>query len=142
MLDTWVLVEKYEGNPTAEKALRKVEKPLISIITLAELIAAIARREARRGREDWEEEALKHYVIITSGFTVIEITEGVAKRAGILRTKYREAGIEFSLADGIILATAESLDGMIITGGKQYEREWRTVTEVKVETIERFAEHC
>jgi len=135
-------VEKYEGNPLAEKVLRKIEKPLISIATVAELIAAIARREARRGREDWEEEALKHYVIITSGFTVIPITEDMAKRAGILRTKYREAGIEFSLADGIILATAESMDGTIITGGKQYEREWKTITEVKVEPLERFAKHC
>jgi len=135
-------VEKYEGNPLAEKALRKIEKPLISIATVAELIAAIARREAKRGREDWEEEALKHYVIITSGFTAIPITEDMAKRAGILRTKYREAGIEFSLADGIILATAESMDGTIITGGKQYEREWKTITEVKVEPLERFAKHC
>ena len=135
-------MEKYEGNPLAEKVLRKIEKPLISIATVAELIAAIARREARRGREDWEEEALKHYVIITSGFTVIPITEDMAKRAGILRTKYREAGIEFSLADGIILATAESMDGTIITGGKQYEREWKTITEVKVEPLERFAKHC
>jgi len=135
-------VEKYEGNPLAEKVLRKIEKPLISIATVAELIAAIARREARRGRENWEEEALKHYVIITSGFTVIPITEDMAKRAGILRTKYREAGIEFSLADGIILATAESMDGTIITGGKQYEREWKTITEVKVEPLERFAKHC
>ena len=115
-------MEKYEGNPIAERALRKAGRPHISIITVIELVAAIARREAKR-RKDWEEEALRHYVILTSGFTVLEMTSSIAKRAGILRTKYRGIGIEFSLADAVVLATAEFMNWSIATGGKQYERE-------------------
>jgi len=133
-------VEKYEGNPIAERAIRKVVHPHISIITVAELVASIARREVRR-RKDWEEEALRHYVILTSAFTVLEITSSMAKRAGILRTKYKEMGIEFSLADAVVIATAESMGWSIVTGGKQYEREWKKVTEAKIDLMEKFVEN-
>ena len=130
-----MLVEKYDGNPLAETALRKERRPTISLITILELVSAISRREQRRGIEKWEEIALKHYTILTSGFRILPITQSIAKRAGILRTKYRGLGIEFSSADAVILATAESLGAEVMTGGEQFKREWNKVNEVKVRTI-------
>lgn len=130
-----MLVEKYDGNPSAEAALRKERRPTISLITVLELVSAISRREQRRGRDDWEEIALKHYTILTSGFKVLPITQNIAKRAGILRTKYRGLEIEFSSADAVILATAESVGAEVVTGGEHFKREWNKVKEVKVRTI-------
>ncbi len=125
-LDTWVLVERYKGKQDALNLLRAAKEKLeahISHITIAELSNVISRefgeREARI-----QYAYLKHSPLIKDG-----TSEETARNAGLYKTKYG-----FSLADAIILATAVDLGAQVlVTGGeKQYEEEWKEVTEIKV----------
>ena len=125
-LDTWVLVERYKDNSDAIsllKAAKEKTEAHISHITIAELTNVISRvygeREART-----QYSYLKHSPLIKHG-----TSEEIAKNAGLYKTKYG-----FSLADAIILATAMDVDAqLLVTGGeKQYDKEWKNVTEISV----------
>ncbi|MBS7651484.1 MAG: PIN domain-containing protein [Candidatus Bathyarchaeia archaeon] len=131
-LDTWVLIELYKRNPYAINLIEAVKKGLeahISHITIAELVNII-------NREYGEREARVQYVhlkrlpLIKDG-----TTEEISRDAGLYKTKYR-----FSLADSIILATAIEVNAQaLITGGdKQYEEEWKNVTEIEVKKLQDY----
>jgi len=125
-LDTWVLVERYKGNPNATKLLRAAGKRLeahISDITIAELTNVMSR-------EYGEREARIQYVYLKRLPLVKDgTTEEISKNAGFYKTKYG-----FSLADAVILATAIDIGAQVlVTGGeRQYREEWIDVTEVEV----------
>lgn len=125
-LDTWVLVERYKGNPDAVNLLKAVREKLevhISHITIAELTNVISRvygeQEARI-----QYAYLKHSPLVRHG-----TSEEIAENAGLYKTKYG-----FSLADAIILATAIDVNAqLLVTGGeKQYDEEWKNVTEINI----------
>ena len=125
-LDTWVLVERYKANPDALDLLKAAAKGLeahISHITIAELVNVISREYGEReARVQYA--YLKRLPLIKNG-----TTEDISRNAGLFKTKYG-----FSLADAVILATAVEVNAqMLVTGGdKQYEEEWKNVTEVEV----------
>lgn len=133
-MDTWVLVERYKGNPDAIsllKTAREKTEAHISHITIAELTNVISRvygeREART-----QYSYLKHSPLIRHG-----TSEEIAKNAGLYKTKYG-----FSLADAIILATAINVGAeILVTGGeKQYDKEWKNVTEINVVKLLDYAQ--
>ncbi len=125
-LDTWVLVERYKGNPDAIKLLNRVEEGLdahISHVTVAELVNVISR-------EYGERQARIQYAYLSRSPLVMDgTTKESSKNAGLLKTKYR-----FSLADAYILATAMEVQANLLFAGgdKQYEKEWKYVTEMQV----------
>jgi len=125
-LDTWVLVERYKGNPDALNLLRLAKEKLeahIGHITIAELTNVISREYGEREARI-QYAYLKHSPLIKDG-----TNEEIARNAGLYKTKYG-----FSLADAIILATAvDSNVQLLVTGGeRQYEEEWKDITEIKV----------
>jgi predicted nucleic acid-binding protein len=131
-LDTWVLVERYKGNPDALRLLKATEKSLeghVSNITIAELVNVISREFGER------EALIQHAYLRRSPLIREGMTEEVAKNAGLYKTKYK-----FSLADAIILATAAEVDAQIlITGGdRHYESEWKGVKEIEVAKLSDF----
>jgi predicted nucleic acid-binding protein len=131
VLDTWVLVEEYKGNPNSSKLIRSADRHelIISDITIAEIMNVIAR-------EYGEKEARMQYALIRNlPLIKISTTETIAENAGLYKTRYR-----FSLADAFILSTAVSTDAdALITGGaKQFNEEWRNVSEVDVILLEDF----
>lgn len=125
-LDTWVLIERYKGNPDAIKLLKKAEEKLeahISHITIAELVNVISREYGEREARI-QYAYLKHSRLIKDA-----INEEIARDSGLYKTKYG-----FSLADAFILATAINVNAhLLVTGGeKQFQEEWRNVEEIKV----------
>jgi len=131
-LDTWVLIEKYKGNPEAERLFDRAKNELeahISYITITELMNVISR-------EYGEREARVQYAYLKwSPLKRDPITEGNALEAGLLKTKYK-----FSLADAIILSSAVTTraDALVTGGVKQYEEEWKKVTEIRVFKLSEF----
>jgi len=131
-LDTWVLIEKYKGNPDAEHLLESAKKGFeshISYITIAELANIISR-------EYGEREARTQYAYLKrSPLKRNPVTEEVARDAGLLKTKYK-----FSLADAIILSTAVALkaDALVTGGVRQYKEEWKDVTEIQILQLSDF----
>ena len=131
-LDTWVLIEKYKENPDAERLLEGAKNKFeayISCITVAELINVISR-------EYGEREARVQYIYLKrSPLRLNSVTEENARDAGLLKTKYK-----FSLADAVILSTALAIKAdVLVTGGaRQYEDEWKKVTELQVSELSAF----
>lgn len=131
-LDTWALIEKYKGNPDAEKLFENAKKQFeghISYITIAELMNVISREYGER------EARVQYAYIKRAPFQRNPITEENARDAGLLKTKYK-----FSLADAVILSAALAIGAdVLVTGGdKQYEKEWKNVTEMQVLKLSAF----
>jgi len=131
-LDTWVLIEKYKGNKDAEGLLERAKdehEAHISLITVAELTNVISREYGER------EARVQHAYLKRSPLKRESVTEEIARDAGLLKTRYR-----FSLADAVILSTAiASKADILLTGGdKQYENEWKDVTEIQVSKLSEF----
>jgi len=133
-LDTWVLVERYKDNADVVMILERARRGLeahISHVTVAELMNVISR-------EFGEREARVQYALLKhSGLVFDGTSEEIAKNAGLFKTKYG-----FSLADGFVLAGAVDCGAeVLVTGGqKQYEEEWKDVSEVKIVMLKDFAE--
>jgi predicted nucleic acid-binding protein len=136
-LDTWVLIEKYKGNPDAEKLFEIAKTRFeahISYITIAELMNVISREYGER------EARIQHAYIKRAPLQRNPLTEENARDAGLLKTKHK-----FSLADAIILATALTIKAdVIVTGGnKQFEKEWKNVAEIQVLKLSDFVkQYC
>lgn len=136
-LDTWVLIEKYKANPDAEKVFENAKTRFeahISHITIAELMNVISREYSER------EARIQYAYIKRAPLRRNPITEENARDAGLLKTKYK-----FSLADAVILATALAIkaDAVVTGGDKQYEREWKGVTEIRVLKLSDFVkQYC
>jgi len=131
-LDTWVLIEKYKENPEAERLLERARDELeaqISHITVAELMNVISREYGER------EARVQHAYLKRSPLKREPMTEEIARDAGLLKTKYK-----FSLADAVILSTAMTIKAdILVTGGaKQFENEWKNVTEIQVSKLSDF----
>lgn len=131
-LDTWVLIEKYKGNPDAERLLEGTKNGFeshISYITIAELANIISREYGER------EARIQYAYLRRSPLKRDPITEEIARNAGLLKTRYR-----FSLADAIILSTAVAVkaDALVTGGARQYEEEWKDVAEIQVLKLSDF----
>jgi len=131
-LDTWILIEKYKGNPDAEALLETAKgehEAHISLITVAELMNVISREYGER------EARVQHAYLKRSPLIREPVTEEVASNAGLLKTRYR-----FSLADAVILSTAiaKKTDVLLTGGDKQYEKEWKDITEMQVLKLSDF----
>jgi len=131
-LDSWALIEKYKGNPDAEKLFENAKKQFeghISHITIAELMNVISREYGER------EARVQYAYIKRAPFQRNPITEENVRDAGLLKTKYK-----FSLADAVILSTALAIEAdVLVTGGdKQYEKEWKNVAEMQVLKLSDF----
>jgi len=131
VLDTWVLVEGYKGNPHSSKLIRSSDKHelIISHVTIAELINVIARQYGQK------EARIQYAYIKNLPLSKIPTTETIAKDAGFYKTRYK-----FSLADALILSTAVNIEAdALITGGvKQFNEEWSDVSEIDVMLLEDF----
>ena len=131
VLDTWVLVEEYKGNPYSSKLIRSSDRHelIISHVTIAELINVIARQYSQK------EARIQYAYIKNLPLSKIPTTEIIAKDAGFYKTRYK-----FSLADAFILSTAVNTEAdALITGGmKQFNEEWSDVSEVNIMLLEDF----
>ncbi len=103
-MDTDVLIEYLRGREKAIEYLEGLVSELnISVISVAELFAGV------RGSE--EEGSLKHFLL---AFTVLPVTEKVARTGGLYRREYRQSH-GTGLADALIAATADELGLNLVT---------------------------
>jgi len=131
-LDTWVLIEKYKENAEAEKLFENAENKFeahVSYITVAELMNVISREYGER------EARVQYAYMKRAPLKRNPITEENARDAGLLKTKYK-----FLLADAAILSTALTIraDVLVTGGAKQYEKEWKKVTEIQISKLSEF----
>lgn len=101
LVDTCVFLNVLYSEKGCEKVgrfLKNIKHPVISVITLSEILASAYKKA------EWE--AVEAKVLIEKAVgseNVILVTKDIAELAGKLKSKYSP---KFSLADAIILATA------------------------------------
>jgi predicted nucleic acid-binding protein len=109
LLDTDVLIEYLRGREEATEYLEGLTFDLyVSVISVAELFAGI------RGNE--EEESLEQFLL---AFTVLPVTEKVARLGGIYRRDYKPSH-GTGLADALIAATAEESGASLATFNRRH----------------------
>lgn len=95
LVDTDVLIEYLRGHERAIDYLEGLEADLsVSVVSVAELFAGV--------RGDEEEHGLQQFLL---AFTVLPVTETVARTGGFYRREYRPSH-GTGLADALIAATA------------------------------------
>lgn len=118
LLDTDVLVEYLRGRPKAIEYLESFASgPFISVVSIAELFAGV--------KGDEEERSLEQFLL---AFTVLDITEKVARLGGLYRRDFGPSH-GTGLADALIAATAEENDVNLVTFNR---RHFPMVSEVTV----------
>ncbi len=101
LLDTSVLIEHLRSRPGAAEFIDSLSsKPLISVVSVAEVFAGAKADEEDRRRLD-------HFL---SSFEIIPLTSDVARTAGLFRRDH-----EIRLPDAIIAATAEAHGAVLMT---------------------------
>lgn len=128
ILDTWVFLDLLKPSKNLLHRVRhRALEGFVSTITFAELYSLLYKRVS--------EENVKRFTqnLDRVGLSDIPVTKEIAKEGGRYKAKYG-----FSIADGIILATAvtEHAD-MLVTGDPDFER----VEEIKVVTPEKAPEN-
>lgn len=123
LVDTCIFLSILYDEPSSEKAIALLKKheTLISVITLAEILASTYKKQ--------EEYAIEAKVLVEKSVgeeNVVEVTKETAELAGKLKTRYSS---DFSLADAIILATA------LLTGCDAiatFDPEFKKVREIRI----------
>lgn len=109
LMDTDVLIEYLRGREKAIEYLEGLVADLsISVISVAELYASV------KGEE--EERALQQFLL---AFSILPVTERVARLGGLYRRKYRPSH-GTGLADALIAATAEEHDLSLVTFNRRH----------------------
>jgi predicted nucleic acid-binding protein len=109
LIDTDVLIEYLRGREKAIEYLEGLDSDLsISVISVAELFAGV------KGEE--EERALQQFLL---AFSILPVTERVARLGGLYRRKYRPSH-GTGLADALIAATAEEHGLTLVTFNRRY----------------------
>jgi len=116
VLDAQAVVAALVGEPAAgevEGLLRGSDgPPRISAVNVAEVIDVLVRFRSQgiervEERLDW---------LIAGGLQVTAVDDGIARRAGAIRTRsYHARQCPISLADCLVLATALALDDVLAT---------------------------
>ena len=104
LIDTDVLIDYLRGQTDAVAFLRKTKRALrVSSATVAELYVGV--------REGTEDDVLERFLGLLE---VVEITSGIARRAGLWR---RDVGKSHGtgLMDALIAASAESSGSTLVT---------------------------
>ena len=123
LADTCIFLSILYNEPFSKKAmsLLKTNKPIISVITLSEILASSYKKEP--------EMSIKAKALVERFVgcdNIISVTGDIAELAGKLKSKYSK---DFSLADAIILATAFFADCDAIA---TFDSEFKKVEEIKI----------
>ena len=109
LLDTDVLIEYLRGRGEAVEYLESLSSDLyLSVISVAELFAG--------ARGDEEERSLTQFLL---AFTVLPVTEKVARLGGLYRRDFRPSH-DTGLADALIAATAIENGADLVTFNRRH----------------------
>jgi predicted nucleic acid-binding protein len=109
LIDTDVLIEYLRGREKGLEYLEDLDADLsISVISVAELFSGV--------KGDEEKRVLQQFLL---AFTVLPVTERVARTGGFYRREYRPSH-GTGLADALIAATAEELGLSLVTFNRRH----------------------
>lgn len=109
IIDSSAWIEYLQGSSAGEKVntILNNNNEIISIpLIIAEVISKV-----KRNNENVE----LAYESITNNTKIFEITPRIAKEAGVLYAMQKQKNSSFSLADAIIICTANHLDTTVVT---------------------------
>lgn len=114
VIDAWSWLEYLDGSEKGKAAAAKIEggSAFTSIVTVAEVISAVARR----GKN-----ASAAYEFMASLSRVMAGNEIFAKEVGLLHSKMKQDRHNFGIADAFVLQTAKSLNAKVLTGDLDFE---------------------
>jgi len=121
LIDTDVLVWYMRGNEKARAALRKIEKPAISIVTQMELVQGL--------RNKTEQVALRRF-LDAYDFKRYPVSEAISQRALFLMEEWRLSH-HMLMADALIAATAMEHGLPLLSGNAKHYR-FLTVLDLEV----------
>ncbi|HIJ97664.1 TPA: PIN domain-containing protein [archaeon] len=114
VIDTSAWIEFLSGTKRGKTAGQFIQSGLAAtpVIVIAELSDKYAR-------EGWQafEEAVNYVNYFTE---VFPLTLGISAISGIVKKEMRVEEKNFSLADGIILATARTMNAKVVTGAREF----------------------
>jgi predicted nucleic acid-binding protein len=104
LIDTSILIDHFRKRPEAMNFIANLSgRPIVSVITVAELFAGVRQGQERREIESF-----------LSRSVLIDVDEQIGIRAGLILRQYRKShGV--GLADALIAASAEADSARVAT---------------------------
>ena len=122
LIDSSAWIEYLEGSVSGEKVneiLQEKEHEIFVIyVNIAEVVSKV-----KRMKKDFE----LAYNVIISNSKILNVTPRVAKEAGILHAQLKSKNGNFSLADALIIKTAESVSAKILTKDNHFKNFRNTI---------------
>ena len=115
IIDSSAWIEYLEGSEKGEKVsniLKKENEIFILPLNIGEVVSKVKRKDKN---------VEIAYRVLISRSNIIEITPKIAKESGLLHAKLRQKGSSISLADTMIIKTAQYLKTKIITTDNHFK---------------------
>lgn len=116
IVDAWAWIEYFRGTEYGAKLNDIIEDPTTDIYTCAITVAEIISKTARDNRD-----VEAAYDMLLSNSKIIKLDEQISKQAGLFHSKMRQTIKDFGIADAFILAAADKLEAIIITGDPHFK---------------------
>jgi len=116
IVDSSAWIEYLEGSKKGEKVdkiLTGDNEILILNLNISEVVSKVKRKGGN---------AELAYEAMISKAKIFEITPKISKEAGLLHAEIKPNNKNFSLADAIIIKTAESASAKILTGDSHFNK--------------------
>lgn len=118
IIDSYAWIEYFMGTEKGEKAKAIIDSALQEKLTpsicLAEVYAKALKLEGEAGAE-------KRRAFMKAGSALVMLSESIAVQAAKLDVSLKKRIEGWGLADSIVLATARSMSGRVLTGDKHFE---------------------
>ncbi|MBI2675565.1 MAG: PIN domain-containing protein [Candidatus Aenigmarchaeota archaeon] len=112
VIDTYAWIEYFNGTQQGSNAKEYIEGG--HDISVPSLVLAELADSFHQGRVGMEWEAILRFILVKC--SVIELSPEIAFEAARIEKAKRPKHHDFSLADGIILATARKTGSILVTG--------------------------
>jgi predicted nucleic acid-binding protein len=110
LVDTDVLVWILRGNPKAARAIDRLERRRVSVVTYMELLQG--------ARDKTEARQIKSFVA-DLGFEMLPLTQAIGHRAAVYMEEYGSR-VALCMGDALIAATATEHAAPLLTGNAKH----------------------
>lgn len=114
IIDSYTWIEYFMGTSRGKAAKKFIESGFA--LTPTVVLAELSYKYLKAGWNFFE----KHLNYICEVGEIANLDMGIAVTAGQIKQKMRISAKNFSMSDAVILATANSVGGKVVTGDKDF----------------------
>ncbi len=116
IVDTFAWIEYFDGTVVGAKVKKLFDNKHNSFYTSSAVVAELVSKAKRKG-----DDPLEYFEAVASISAIVPVDYTLAYNAGLRHAEIKEREKDFGMIDAIVLATAEQLNGRILSGDPHFK---------------------